>query len=365
MYDIAIIGAGPAGATLSRLLAKDYRILLLDKTSPAGLKSQGKCCGGLLAPDAQVALAQLGLGVPRSVLVGPQLFTVETFDLQSKVQRYYQRHYINIDRSSFDHWLRSSIPSCVDLRYRAIFRSANRIQDGWAIRFTLDGQEHLENSRLLIGADGAFSAVRRKLFLHSKVPKTYVAIQEWFAIEAPPPSFSAIFDEEITDFYAWTIPKEQHLLLGVALPIGPSAPERFRLLKKKLIERGFPFNQPFKKEGTFIYRPTHMDQILLGSNEVALVGEAAGWISPSSAEGFSYAFRSAIALAESLLSGIEGFHQRYHRATRSLCINILGKNLKSPAMYSPPLRRFVMATGIHSIHILPRQSTYNNNLISP
>jgi geranylgeranyl diphosphate/geranylgeranyl-bacteriochlorophyllide a reductase len=31
MYDIAIIGAGPAGATLARLIGRQYKTLLIDK----------------------------------------------------------------------------------------------------------------------------------------------------------------------------------------------------------------------------------------------------------------------------------------------------------------------------------------------
>lgn len=31
MHDIAIIGAGPAGATLARLIAHRYKVLLVDK----------------------------------------------------------------------------------------------------------------------------------------------------------------------------------------------------------------------------------------------------------------------------------------------------------------------------------------------
>ena len=31
MYDIAIIGSGPAGANLARLIGEKYKILLIDK----------------------------------------------------------------------------------------------------------------------------------------------------------------------------------------------------------------------------------------------------------------------------------------------------------------------------------------------
>jgi len=85
MYDIAIIGAGPAGATLAQIIGNNLKVLLVDKrrlNSPKEMDSLTKCCGGLLAPDAQKALAKLGLGLPRKVIVEPQLFVVRTIDLQ-------------------------------------------------------------------------------------------------------------------------------------------------------------------------------------------------------------------------------------------------------------------------------------------
>ncbi|MHB1420345.1 MAG: hypothetical protein ACYCX4_12300 [Bacillota bacterium] len=60
-----------------------------------------KCCGGLLAPDAQKMMAMLGLELPQSVLLGPQLFAVRAIDLQHSLERYYQRFYINMDREKF------------------------------------------------------------------------------------------------------------------------------------------------------------------------------------------------------------------------------------------------------------------------
>jgi flavin-dependent dehydrogenase len=81
MYDVAIIGAGPAGATLARLLSERYRVLLVDRRRldlepRAGALT--KPCGGLLAPAAQRELARQGLGVDSSVVTGRQLFAVRT-----------------------------------------------------------------------------------------------------------------------------------------------------------------------------------------------------------------------------------------------------------------------------------------------
>ena len=105
MYDIAISGAGPAGATLARLIAGQYRVLLVDKRRLNGNAAHPwhqKCCGGLLAPDAQKILSQFGLGLPKRVLVDPQIFVVRAIDQAHKLERYYQRFYINLDRYRFD-----------------------------------------------------------------------------------------------------------------------------------------------------------------------------------------------------------------------------------------------------------------------
>jgi 2-polyprenyl-6-methoxyphenol hydroxylase-like FAD-dependent oxidoreductase len=61
MYDVAVIGAGPAGTTLARLIGRQYRVLLVEKRPLDGPAKPllGKCCGGLLAPDAQGMLSRV------------------------------------------------------------------------------------------------------------------------------------------------------------------------------------------------------------------------------------------------------------------------------------------------------------------
>jgi 2-polyprenyl-6-methoxyphenol hydroxylase-like FAD-dependent oxidoreductase len=94
MYDIAIIGLGPAGATLARLLDKKYKIIAIDKRNA----DAGKCCGGLLSPDAQKILAQFDICLPKEVLADPQIFSVKTIDLDNGLEQYYQRFYLNCGR---------------------------------------------------------------------------------------------------------------------------------------------------------------------------------------------------------------------------------------------------------------------------
>lgn len=354
MYDIIIIGGGPAGSTLARLLGGKHKILLLDKRELISPKISHftfrKCCGGLVAPDAQYMLAKMGLGVPREVLVGPQLFTVRTIDIQNNIERYYQRHYINVDREKFDSWLVSLIPSEVDIRCSTLFKSYE-IKDGLiSVKLITGGREYSEKTKFLVGADGANSLLRRQL-TGRKFEKTYISIQEWYKEEQSQPYFSAIFDNSVSDYYSWTIPKEEYLIVGAALMPGKNVERKFKLLKEKLIIRGFNFDRKAKKHGAFMLRPLNAGQVFLGEGGIAFAGEAAGWISPTSAEGISYAFRSAIALAESFKSSPEKLIEKYCRKTKGLRINIMQKNLKSPFMYNPFIRRLVMKSGFLSMSI--------------
>ncbi|NLE24810.1 MAG: oxidoreductase, partial [Clostridiaceae bacterium] len=135
-YDIAIIGAGPAGAALASFLPKQYRILILDRRDLLdGENQKGKCCGGLLAPDAQKMLGEMGLAVPKDVMVDPQMFLVRTIDFDNYLESYYQRFYFNMSRLKFDEWIVSSIPNNVDLALGCRFTSLIESWDGYEIAF--------------------------------------------------------------------------------------------------------------------------------------------------------------------------------------------------------------------------------------
>lgn len=352
MYDIAIIGSGPAGSTLARLISEKYKVLLLDKRNfedAETKKSISKCCGGLLAPDAQKVIAKLGLALPKDILVDPQLFAVRAIDLNTNLERLYQRFYFNMDREKFDRWLAANIPSGVDKKFDSIFMGFEEIAGGYKVRYVHRGEEMSARARVIVGADGAFSKVRRMIGKDIDTPETYISIQEWFVSSATMPYYTAIFDKEITDFYAWIIPKENHILLGAALRPKENTRQKFDLLKSKLTRLGFDLTRKVKTEGAYIYRPRRGSQLFAGRDGIALVGEAAGAISPSSAEGFSYAFKSALFLAESLNEGIEGFMDRYRDKARQIRFNLLIKNLKSPVMYNPFLRKLAMKSGLQSL----------------
>ncbi len=357
MYDLAIIGAGPAGATLARAIGQKYKALLVDKKeNPAAGYFHGKCCGGLLAPDAQKLLARMGVALPREALVGPQIFAVRAIDLSSGRERFYQRFYINIDRGKFERWLISLVPPFVEKKFGRRLTGIEPEGGGYRLHLYNNGRREMFRARVVAGADGASSAVRRLVFPRLPSPRRYLAIQEWFHAEEPLPYFSAIFDPAITDFYAWTIPKEKNMILGAALAPGSSAAPKFALLKEKLAARGYRLDRVIKRESALILRP-HAGEVFTGSQGILLIGEAAGWISPSSAEGLSYAFASALMAAKALTGGLPSAAAIYRKLAAPLKRNILLKNMKAPFIYSPPLRRLSMSSGLLSMKV--------NNPIKP
>ena len=349
-YDVAIIGAGPSGSTLARLLGKDYKVLLVEKRDfKRGVVQKEKCCGGLLAPDAQKMLAKLGLGLPKDILSGPQLFSVCAIDYDNDLERHYQRHYINMDREKFDSWLISLIPDSVDTIFGASLKNIKKGKDLYSVEVKDGGQVKSYNARVVVGADGAYSKVRRLMFTGAVEPRKYMAVQEWYRIkDGPKPCYYSIFDSKITDFYSWMIQKENYLILGTAIDPEDDVKGKFELLKQRVLAYGIDLKDPVKKNGTSLLRPEKFTQLNPGDEGVALIGEAAGFISPSSAEGLSYSMESAFLLSESIKKSLINFMPHYRRSTGKIRKNIALKNLKSHLMYNRFTRKLIMASGILS-----------------
>lgn len=384
MYDILIIGAGPAGSNLARLVAGDtsnhYKIGLVDKRRlDQSVDSQRqKACGGLLSPDAQKILAKLNLNIPSSILENPQIFKVRTLDFDNALERYYQRYYYNMDREKFDRYLFSLIPDDVDKYLGDIVNSIHVKDDHWEVH--LNHGKTILSAKFLVAADGANSFVRRTVLGECANPEKYISIQQWYPISSTTPYYTGIFDSEVTDYYSWTIQKGNQLILGTAFPLkGPhaiTAKERlpkFELLREKTAHYlGISLDSPHKTEGAFIERTTSIRQLRFASRlrlstgeklSLALLGEAAGATSPTSAEGFSYALDTSLKLYESLKHGLDSAELRYDLSCDGISRNIFLKNLKSPAMYSKNIRKMVMKSGIGSLKDLSFETKTNQSTI--
>ena len=354
MYDVCIIGAGPAGSTLARTIGSRYRVLLVDRRSldrPWSPGDVSKPCGGLLAPRAQAELARQGLGLPRGVVSGPQLFAVRTLDFEASFERLYQRFYVSVDREGLDRWLVSLVPDAVDTAFGWRADAIDESGDVPLVHFKTPGGGHASvEARLVVGADGAASLARSAAVSPSRAPKRYTAVQSVFSAAWTEPYYGAVFDRRLTDFYGWTIPRGDALVVGAAFPSGPGTGDRFDAFVAGLRERGFGLGDERSRMSAPIARPSSPLEVAFGTRDIALVGEAAGLISPSSAEGISYALRSGAALGSALGQGLVGALDRYRLAALPLAAEVSGKLLKSSVIYTPASRWLVMKTGLGAIH---------------
>ena len=347
-YDIAIIGLGPAGSTLARLLNPTFKIIALDKKQQKGNEGFHKPCGGLLANDAQKSFVRQKLNLPADILTNPQIFSVKTIDLQTKLIRNYQRSYVSFDRHKFDLWLKSLIPNNVNVLHNTLCKEIRRIIDGYQITYIDENKvEHKITTKYVVGADGANSVVRRMRYPHHSI-RQYVAIQQWFTENHQRPFYSCIFDNQSTNCYAWSISKDGYFIFGGAFP-KKTANQHFELLKEKLNKQGFIFGKPLKTEKCLVVYPNRFRDFYTGNENIFLIGEAAGFISASSLEGISYALDSAEILSKILNSGVAKPNKRYYQKTIPLRLKLYSKIIKAKIITTPLWRKLVMKSKIQHI----------------
>lgn len=98
-----------------------------------------------------------------------------------------------------------------------------------------------------------------------------------------------------------------------------------------------------------VLRPFGPRNHCYGSDGAFFVGEAAGFISPSSLEGISYAIDSAYMLSQCLNDTTRNANRNYRLKTRKIRLKLFLKYIKHPFMYNSLLRRLVMKSGLASI----------------
>lgn len=313
VWDVIVIGAGPAGARCAELLAtEDKRVLVIDRR---GDRAWPKLCGGLLNRRSQELLAKLGELPPpvRCYAQTPGLDfpPLEYHDVDNRIRACYDPGYRNISRPAFDAWLAGRAAEA-GAQFRLGGRVSELVQAPQNVTLKVGGD--LLIADWVIDASGAASFSRRPL--DGPGVSRLHALQGEVTLEPPPGALWAVFHTAYTPFYSWLIPKgEERCLIGTALTSTGLKRQREHAAKEggwellapvldhiqsrghRLTERGG------RPRGAVLTRPASAEQLWWGRERVIAIGEAAGLVSPFSGEGVSYALASAEAAAFAVLSG--------------------------------------------------------------
>jgi geranylgeranyl reductase family protein len=321
-FDVVIVGAGPAGSFAGELLAKGgVRVALFDGR-PAG---DPKACGGGVTAKALNAWPHL-LGA-----VGRTVDELEMFSPGGK------RLHLKLDepfaiysRIAFDSYLRdrASQAGATVFAAKPSSRSIKRVGDCWHL-IVPGCDEWL--GRFLVGADGANSAIAKKL----SGPLDSSEMEVAFGYRAPLPQLADA--PTVVAFlpgwigYAWAFPRLDHISFGIATTqeafehqplddllwrfmIGyyrqrEDGKAKLWTTRKVDRERNSRIEQNLKTSAErYAARIPGLADKTWDTRRVcgpdwALLGDAAGFADPVTGEGIYYALRSAELFAQCYLAG--------------------------------------------------------------
>jgi geranylgeranyl reductase family protein len=275
-FDVAIVGAGPAGSTAAyRLASAGKRVLLLDR---ARFPRDKPCGGGVTLRAARL--------IPFSIepVVEDEITRVE-----------------------------------IGLRYRSTFTRAARLPlvymtqrsrlDEFVLRRAQEAGAHVEegttvdarelDARYVIGADGCNGTTAKQLGLGGDVEHG-VALEANYPHDARFARTMVLQVALLPGGYGWVFPKGDHVNVGVGGDES-QGPRLRAALRRMCEEYGI---DPDAATDTRGYRlPLRSARTVLARDDAALIGDAAGLVDPFSGDGMYEAFLSAQLVTEAILAG--------------------------------------------------------------
>jgi geranylgeranyl reductase family protein len=287
---IAIVGAGPAGAWASTLLARrGHSVTLIDAQAP-----WEKPCGGGVTAKALTSFGIFESDLPRNNI---DRITIYFGDTRSVTVNPKDPVAVVSRRDLGKYLVEEAEKSGVSLLKKRITK-IERLTRGWR----LSARDSSLQSDFLIGADGATSLVRRSVSTGLQPEDLCVTLG--YFIPGNFPAHMKIYFAPAFEGYIWSFPRPTHTSYGLITRSEPGWTGRAKTLLSNFIaadlgsevlEQGEFYSAPVPCLG-----PRSWKKNQISGDGWALVGDAAGLVDPITGEGIYYAFKSAEILAETL-----------------------------------------------------------------
>jgi geranylgeranyl reductase family protein len=297
--DVAIIGAGPAGAWAAFLLAsRGARVALIDPSHPR----EKPCGGGVTGRALSIVRPAIDPGLPVVYIQSARF--VDALRGREAIVRFPGADPSTLlavaSRASFDgHLVRAACGAGAEL-VPARAMAVEATSSGFTIRTRERGAIDAAH---LIGADGANSLVRRSVL--RPFTRAQLSIATGFFAHAA--TADAIVIEFVADppGYLWSFPRPDHLAIGICAAADDGATSTHlrdraaRWMDANGVESNArePYAWPIPSLSA-----SDVTTLPVAGTRWSLVGDAAGLVDPITREGIFFALQSAAFAADAVAS---------------------------------------------------------------
>jgi len=282
VYDVIIVGAGPAGLRCAEVLgSSELSVLLLEKNDKMGQKV---CAGGITRKDLAI------IDIPDHIIEHKVSATAVHSPKRSSSANASQPFVFTLSREVLGEWQRKQLEN-----------TSVKVLTGAKVT-AIDGDKVIVNGksiygyRTLVGADGVSSIVRR----HLKIPieKRLIGIQ-YLILSKRKPKLEIFMDSKLFKaWYAWVFPHENHIAVGCCADPKLMPPGDLKKnFKTWLDKKGFDISN-----AQYQSWPINYDYRGYKFDSVFLTGEAAGLASGFTGEGIYQALASGDTVARTILN---------------------------------------------------------------